>query len=144
MLAKAIGILIALVAVALLVLAVWAMFHAQEMAEMLAWATKGTEAAVDSADWESHWLLSSSIMLVTSAALIVGGLAMFFRRRWALVVLGGTALVFLAIDVISQITGYAKYDYEVSNRGQSVFLVACILATAVAYWRWSRPPAHRE
>ncbi|MFN7943401.1 MAG: hypothetical protein U0X73_17545 [Thermoanaerobaculia bacterium] len=141
MTAKILGVLIAVLGLAISCIAAFSFVDRVEMAEFLAFATADSDAPVDSAEWVRHWRVSGFVMLAWGAALVVSGVALWRRRRWSLLILAGAAAALLVLELATGALGYAKYAYELPETAELFFLGLVAAGALLAYSRWRNSTA---
>jgi hypothetical protein len=133
MLQRSIGILLAVLGLAVVAVAAYGLYEASSIAGNLAIASRAQGTAFDASSWVNHWRISSLSTLVLGIAVVGAGISCARKRAWGLLLLAAAALLALATQWLLQEWGFSRYAFEEMRASEVIAYVAIALVALLAY-----------
>jgi hypothetical protein len=130
---RIVGILTMVVGAAVVACAIYAFAVTPSMAENL--------ALTDVDDWSLRWRLSSSVLGLIGALLVIAGLALVLRRSWGLLFVSAAATVVAVFPWVLELSGLTRYGFERAHLIETVVAAAIAVGAGTAYVHLMRPRA---
>jgi tetrahydromethanopterin S-methyltransferase subunit E len=100
------------------------------------------EPIPDPANFLLHWRVTYGLLTVVAALGLAAGVAMFFLKRWSLLVIAAIAGVCAVLGIVGSVSGYLHYGFERSGVLSHLALVLLAAAAVYSYRRWPREQIH--
>ena len=107
-----------------------------QAAEGIAQFAQSYGSTIDPVHWLLHWHIWGAVTAFFALLGLVAGLALFFRKRWSLVLLATASVSAVLFHWLLAATTQLSYPFEKPHFVPALLLVVLALVSASLYRKW--------